>query len=213
VANPFDELMQEAARLEWMSEKRLICPSLVSLTSERGRNWLLMTALAGRDLATSSDLSAAQRVEILAAALKTLHQLDPASCPFDHRLPTRLQIARKRVEAGVVDEGDFDDERQGRSAVELLRYLEGNSPGASDLVVTHGDACLPNFMAHGGKFSGYVDCARLGVADRYQDMSLALRSIKFNFGERWIERFLDCYGLADLDEARLCYYTVLDELF
>lgn len=176
-------------------------------------NRLLISALPGSDLASASVLTPLARVGLLAAALLDLHRLPIASCPFDHRLEARIAAAIARMQAGIVDQTDFDETRLGKSAEVLFAELESGRSGREDLVVTHGDACLPNFIASEDGFSGYIDCSRLGIADRYQDIALACRSIAHNFGEALVQPFLDCYGMPATDPARLEYYQLLDEFF
>ena len=207
------ELANENARLRWLARQGIACPEVVAFESSAGHDWLLMTALAGRDLASAGSAEAAVAVEIMAHALRALHALDIGSCPFDHRLDRRIVDAQARIEASEVDESDFDDERQGMTAAQAFARLVALRPTSEDLVVTHGDACMPNFMAAGGRFSGYVDCGRLGVADRHQDLALARWSVRYNIGENWVQPFLDRYGFAGTDPAKLSYYRLLDEFF
>jgi len=55
---------------------------------------------------------------------------------------------------------------------------------------------------------------RGGVADRYQDIALAVRSIRHNLkSEKFVELFLDAYGLKNVDFSKIDYYILLDELF
>ncbi|WP_183853295.1 APH(3')-II family aminoglycoside O-phosphotransferase [Rhizobium sp. BK456] len=212
-AGPFGELADEAARLDWLKTAGLPCPEVIGRESHGGRNWLLIGALPGNDLASASALTPLARVELLAAALLELHRLPITSCPFDHRREKRMAVAKARLQAGSVDETDFDETRLGKSAETLFAELETRRPGHEDLVVTHGDACLPNFIASEDGFSGYIDCSRLGVADRYQDIALACRSIASNFGEALVQPFLDRYGMPAADPVRLDYYRLLDEFF
>jgi len=186
---------------------------VIARESDGEHNWLLISALPGSDLASASALTPLARVELLATALRDLHRLPIASCPFDHRREKRLPVAKARMEAGIVDEEDFDAARLGKSAAELFAELESLKPGDEDLVVSHGDACLPNFIASDGRFAGYIDCSRLGVADRYQDIALACRSIADNFGAALLQPFLARYGMSAPDPARLYYYQLLDEFF
>ncbi|MDJ1158569.1 aminoglycoside 3'-phosphotransferase [Chelatococcus sp. SYSU_G07232] len=147
------------------------------------------------------------------AASRSLHGLDPQGCPFDHRLDRRITLAGARLEAGVVDEDDLDDGRKGRTAAELYGELLAKRPLVETLVVMHGDAYLDNILAEGGRFSGFVDCARLGLADSCQDLALVRRSIGGELGEEWINPFLRRYGSTAADEERLSYDCLLDEFF
>lgn len=212
-AGPFAELGDEAARLRWLAGQGIDCPHALAFDTHAGHDWLLISAVPGRDLVSAQPIDANRTIEIMAGALRNLHALDTRSCPFDHSLDRRIAVAQARVEAGEVDEADFDDERQGRTAASAFAELQARKPATEDLVVTHGDACMPNLMIAGGCFSGFIDCGRLGVADRHQDLALACWSIRHNLGEPWIQPFLDRYDFAAVDPQKLSYYRLLDEFF
>jgi len=211
-SGPFAELADEAARLRWLTGQGVACPDVIALESHAGYDWLLMSAVAGEDLASAA-IDQADVIGIMASALRDLHAIDIRSCPFDHRLIRRIAAARARMEGGEVDESDFDEERQGRTAAEVFAELEALRPATEDLVVTHGDACLPNIMTAGGGFSGFIDCGRLGVADRHQDLALACWSIRYNLGQAWTEPFLKRYEPPETEPAKLSWYRLLDEFF
>lgn len=210
-ADAFSELPDEVARLRWLQGRGIAAPQVLEAVQHAGRHWLWMTAVAGVELASSS-LPPARVVAILAEALQRLHALPVAGCPFDQGVQHRLVAARARVQAGQVDEADFDDLQQGQSAQQVLATLLVQLPGEVDAVVTHGDACLQNLLAAHGRFSGFIDCARLGVADRHQDLALAARSITHTLGQAWVAPFFAHYGIAP-DAQRLSFYCLLDELF
>ena len=200
------------ARLRWLAAQGVACPQVLEYTESGDHDWLLMTALPGSDLASSSELTPARITHVAAMALRSLHSLDPAHCPFDHCSAVRIGHARERMQAGLVDEDDFDDERMGQNAAQVFAALLQQRPAREDLVVTHGDACLPNLMAAHGVFTGFVDCGRLGMADRHQDLALAAWSIQYNLGAEWVTPFLDAYG-GVVDSGKLAFYRLLDEFF
>jgi aminoglycoside 3'-phosphotransferase-2 len=208
--HPLAELPGEAARLNWLRAQRLPCPSVLGTAEHAGHHWLLMSALPGRDLASSLDLPLEAIVQLAVGALIRLHQLDWKTCPFDHRAGGRVAAARARLDAGLVDAGDLDE--PGGDLEELFAELAATVPASEDLVVAHGDACFPNFVAADGGFTGFIDCGRLGTSDRWQDLALTTRSLEFNFGSGHAEAFLRAYG-EELDPTRQSWYRLLDEFF
>ncbi|SEL19133.1 aminoglycoside 3'-phosphotransferase [Nonomuraea pusilla] len=147
---------------------------------------------------------------VMGRALRALHAIPVAECPFDERLDVKLEQARVAVESGLVDPGDFDDDHTPEHVYErLLR----ERPPIEDLVVAHGDFTPANVLADvladdaGGPV--LIDAGRLGVCDRHVDLAIALRELE---GPA-VASFLEAYGPPAPDPRRVEYYRLLDELF
>lgn len=210
---PVSTLQQERERLRFFAG-RVPVPRVIAYEVAGDTEYLAMTRVPGIPMSDpDATLHPERVVTLLARALRELHALPLRDCPFNMTLPYTLHLAHERVEAGVVDEADFDAGRQGRSAVSVFNELARSRPGTEDLVVTHGDACLPNFIINGEFVEGLVDVGRAGLADRHADLALAWRSTRYNLGEACAGMFLDLYGRALVNEQKLHYYMLLDELF
>ncbi|UBV42244.1 aminoglycoside 3'-phosphotransferase [Deinococcus taeanensis] len=206
-------LQQERERLRWLAG-RVPAPQVVAFEVTPDAEYLAMTRLSGMPMShPDAQLHPERVVNLLARALRELHALPLRDCPFTATLAVTLPLARERVQAGVVDEADFDEERAGRSAVSVFNELARTRPDGEDLVVTHGDPCLPNVILNGEYVEGLIDVGRLGIADRHADLALAHRSAQHNLGERYAGMFLDLYGRALVNPEKLAYYRLLDELF
>ena len=203
-------LAAEVARLEWLVS-RVTVPTIVEFVRTDARAYLLTRALPG--VAAHQYRGMPRRcVELLAEGLRAWHRLPVDACPFDARLATMVAQARANAEAGRVDETDFDSSRIGRTALDLLAELAATQPGNEDLVVAHGDYCLPNIVIDGDRVAGFVDVGRAGVSDRYRDLAIAARSIEYNIGGEWVAPFFTAYGLEP-DSRRIAFYQLLDEFF
>ncbi|WP_395407342.1 phosphotransferase [Pseudoduganella sp. UC29_106] len=124
----------------------------------------------------------------------------------------RLHKARARLDAGLVDEEDFDAERAGWSAARVWAEMTALLPLPPDPVVTHGDFSLNNLFLHHGEVAGCIDVGRAGVADRYQDLAILWNCLG-EFGPSLQRRLFESYGIPRPDERRLRFHLMLDEFF
>jgi len=220
------ELRAERDALAWLckigARMSALVPEPLAYTTDDasdGYDALLLTEIPGLmacDPVFAADVPALARR--LGEGLRLIHAVEIAGCPLDQRLDAKLAEAQRRVEAGLVNVDDFDEERQGRSASDLFCEALATRPTSEELVFTHGDYCLPNvFLSQAdpkaARITGFVDWGGAGVADRYQDLALATRSLEYNFGRGWGEYFWAGYGVGEVDRTKVAYYRLLDEFF
>lgn len=205
-------LSLEKRKLDWL-ENRLPVPKVLSFAEGKTYEYLLLSEICGVDASDDSlKTDVLRTIGELAKGLKMIHKLPIKDCPFDARLEYKIKLARERMISGLVEEEDFDEERRGRTAEDLFQELIATVPKAEDLVFTHGDYCLPNIILENGNLSGFIDLGNAGVADKYQDIALLERSVRYNFGEQWI-RYLYQQLALEPDKQKSRFYMLLDEFF
>jgi streptomycin 3"-kinase len=163
-------------------------------------------------------------LESLANVLGRLHNIPTERCPFDRRLSVTMPVVMDVVRRGAVDVNNLDPTCRATAPSDLLAGLRAQLDRATrlestELVVCHGDACLPNFLIDPEILScvGVIDLGRLGVADRYLDLSLVTASIGWagmnpQFSAADADTLLQAYGLNNPDRDRLRFYQLLDAL-
>jgi aminoglycoside 3'-phosphotransferase-2 len=208
-----ESLAREIAALRWL-DGRAGAPKLVWAGEIAGRPAILTETLAGTALHDVAPDRAEAGLIAGIAALRALHALLIDNCPLDQQLAVKLSEAWRRVEEGEVHRSEFDPDNTGRSPEDLWETMLAERPHAEDLVFTHGDASLPNFIVRGEGPAGVVDLGLAGVCDRYQDFALFLRSSAHNFPDLDARALLRAhYPLAALDEKKLTFFRRLDEFY
>lgn len=205
------ELDAERERLNW-AIRRLPVPRVLAYGADGEREWLLtegMPGVTGLDASLRADPE--RLVPLLADSLRRLHAVPVDDCPFDNRLATAVDLAERRVAAGVVEAREFDADHRDLTAEAALGRLHALQPSSEDLVVCHRDYCVPNVLFEDGRLSGYLDLVRLGVADRWADLAVATWSVTWDLGPGWEDRFLAAYGIAP-DPQKQAFYRLLYDL-
>ena len=193
---------------------KLPVPSVIDAGDDEGMAWMLLGPLPGTDGTDPLRLARPEQlVRMLANALRQLHDLPPTACPFDFRLATAMTHVETRLRGGQIDTTQFAVvvEYACQTAETAVLALRRNLPAAEDLVITHGDYCVPNIVLDGDRLSGFVDVGALGVADRWRDLAVATWSIERNIGYGWEDLLLSIYG-AEPDPARMRFFRLLYEL-
>jgi len=218
------ETQSECEILRWLQGK-LSVPKILYQTKQNGKNYLLMSKIEGE---MSCDekwmLHPAVLASVLAEALKNLWKVDVSDCPVTWQLDKMLKEAKENIEKGKVDVDNVEPETFGENGFAdpqaLLAWLEVNKP-TEELVLSHGDFCLPNIFVQEGKLAGYIDLGRCGVADKWRDIAICYRSLMHNFGGVYDGKVYEGFEPEMLFEQlgiepdwdKINYYILLDELF
>lgn len=210
----------------WLGDS-IPLPKISEYCVHRNTAYTLMSRVKGQMLCDEEYLNNPDKlIELVAAGLKILWSVDISKCPYTFsRLDNRLKEAVFNVENNLVDLDNVEPETFGDNGFsgpeELIGWLEQNRP-KEDLVLTHGDFCLPNIFTDGSRITGFIDLGKMGPADRWQDIAVAIRSLEHNFSGKYSDgityfdfkpqMLLDKLGI-DMDGTKNRYYRLLDELF
>jgi kanamycin kinase len=205
-------LAAEAARLRWALAAGLPVPLVLAACTAGPADWLLTEALPGQ-AAVSPELltDPAQLATLLGAGLREFHRAPAAGCPFRFEPGAAVAQAERRLRAGLVPPADLHPEHAGLTTQAALAELSRLRPPGADLVVCHGDYCLPNVMIIAGRVTGYLDLGQLAVADRWYDLAVGTWSVTWNLGPGWEDAFLAGYGI-DRDDQAIAFYRLIYDL-
>lgn len=219
-----EESKNEYTMLCWL-EGKLPVPKVLCYEEEEGKSYILMTKCEGSELSSSYYMERPkEQARLLVHALKMLWSVDISKCPSDTSLSRKLQMVSQNVSLHQVNienaEPDTFGEKGFASPEALLSWLKSHCPD-EELVLSHGDFCLPNILAKDGEITGFIDLGKCGVADKWCDIALASRSIEHNFCGCYGARSYPGYDEMNLyqhlsiepNREKLRYYILLDELF
>jgi kanamycin kinase len=198
-------LAREAGRLRWAAPYTPV-PRVLGAGEDQDGTWLHTAALPGT---TAVDKRWKRRprtaVTAIGRGLRALHDALPVDrCPFSWDVAHRLAVIRSEL-------ADPHPEHAHLTHAEAVAILR-RPPPVDRLVVCHGDACAPNtLLGDDGGWTGHVDLAALGVADRWADLAVASWSLSWNFGPGWQPAFFAAYAVEP-DPDRIAYYRLLWEL-
>lgn len=108
-----DDITDEMIRLNWL-QAFIPVPNIMHFTRTPNDALLLTTAISGKTAFQMLEESPDAQIEIvdaLATFLRRLHAVPISGCPFNSNHIFRLALAQKRMNDGLVDADDFDDER------------------------------------------------------------------------------------------------------
>ncbi|WP_031079163.1 APH(3'') family aminoglycoside O-phosphotransferase [Streptomyces sp. NRRL S-118] len=216
-------LQAECDRVAWLGAQGVPGPRVLAWHSGDAGACLVTSAVPGvpADQVPAAELRTAW--DSIADAVRRLHEVPVSECPFRRGLDAMVAVARDVVSRDAVNPEFLPAEQQHTPAAELLARLTPQVPRrreqeAADMVVCHGDLCLPNIILDPRTLdvSGFIDLGRLGPADRYADLALLLAQAR----ETWTDEaqaraadaaFAERYGIS-LDHDRLRFYLHLDPL-
>ena len=213
----------ELNMMRWLQGK-LPVPEVLAADMVDDTRYLLMSRITGNNLCADFILNDQERLaDLVAKGLQQMWAVDITGCPTDRSLDAKFLEIETGIRNGSIT---MDQARQEetyspggfKSPAELFDWLIKHRP-QEELVLSHGDFCLPNILCNSHGLTGFIDLGCTGVADKWVDIDMVLWSMWANstgqFGgrKRAFDRKILFTALnMQPDEDKLRYYSLLNEL-
>lgn len=210
-----EEILNEVKAYRYL-EGKINVPKVYEFVEKEGHYFLLMSEVKGRMISDLLTESVEDTIQLYAKVLKLLHDLPIEGYPIQTNLPEILKKAKENM--SEIDINTLEEITKQRGLEATFERLIELYPNKRDLVICHGDFCMPNVLV--GEQVGFIDLGRSRIDDRYQDIALALRSLKMNietlhlpYLDEYTTLFLNTYGIQKLDKRKCEFYFLLDEFY
>ena len=218
-----EELAGERDRVTWLSSTGLPGAVVLDWRATDAGACLVTRAVQGVPADRLDPRALRSAWSSVVETVHALHGLPAEQCPFDRRLASVMPAARATVAEKRVNVGFLPRALQSTPPPQILDQLEAELPRRvaqedAELVVCHGDLCLPNILIDPGsdQVTALIDLGRLGTADPHADIALLLATARTIWPDEQTARqaeqdFDQWYGTA-VDPERLDFYLRLDPL-
>ena len=164
-----------------------------------GKDFLATQSAVGEDLTHYLD-EPKKLCDLLASSLRRLHSQPLDDAPVSSRHQRYLDSADGDFSGGYYDESVLMDGFRIHSKQEAWDIMQANKGKLRADTLIHGDACLPNIVAHNGRFDSFIDLGMAGAGDKHIDLYWAIWSLQYNLKTNaYTDYFLDQYGRENFD--------------
>lgn len=213
------EVYYEGENLSWL-ESKIRVPKVYKTGRIEDCYYVVMEKLPGRMFQeTFTYLSVEDVIKLYARAIRQFHEIDSTGIPFNHSLKMKLEDVKRTVDEGKITNQYFEREFQEMTVSEVYELMLSYQQEEDNLVLCHGDVCMPNMMIDESNTIGYIDIVQIGTCDRYLDIAIGLRSLRYNlevynhtFKKEYIDIFKQAYGIDSLNTDKIMFYILVDEL-
>lgn len=207
-------LSKEALSLSWLKNK-LPVADVVFYISEGKHDYLLTTAVSG-EMSCSDYWWDYPEIVIpaVAEAIKMIQAVNTSACPLRSNLDYKLELVKNNIDNNLIDFNKFKSpiDVKFNNYNEVYSFLIKNKI-KEDLCFSHGDTSLPNIFIKDEKVSGFIDLGECGIADKWFDIAITVKSIRRNYEDKkYVDLFFECLGIKP-DYEKINYYHLLMMLY
>lgn len=212
------EVLHEGKNLCWLRQYIKV-PKVYQMGQIEDLYYTIMEKLPGTMFQELfNEYTCQEVVRLYATLIKQFHAIDYQGLPYNHSLEEKMNKVKYTVAHHEAKEEYFERELRHLSGQQVYDLLLSYQSEEADLVLCHGDVCMPNIMMEGTSLSGFIDVVGIGINDYHLDIAIALRTLRYNFelyghtfSKEYQELFLQTYGRT-IDSKKITFYILLDEL-